>query len=172
MLTVTNISGEFDASFVSHQMMKLIAGTPLSRVKIPVSIMFSRKVASTQNLDSGFAWYEQIKDQPEIYSLSEDGLSQAGVNLLYRLNRPMDAIRVFEFCLENFPNSSTSYLNLAEAHLLQRALDKASTALAKAKQLNPTRPDVLARIAFVEERLKVGQEKASLLLNKNQALIR
>ena len=153
--------------------MKLIAGTPLSRVKIPVSIMFSRKVAITQNIDSGFAWYEQIKGQPEIYALSEEELSQTGVNLLYRLNRPKDAIRVFEFCLKNFPDSPTSYLNLAEAHLLQQALGKAATALAKAKQLHPAQPDILARIAFVEERLKVGREKASLTsTNGNQALIR
>lgn len=163
MLSVTNISGEFDASFVTHQMMKFVTGKPLSRVKIPVSIMFSRKVAATQNLDSAFAWYEQIKDQPEIYALSEEELSQPGVNLLYRLNRPKDAVRVFEFCLKNFPDSPTSYLNLAEAHLLQEALDEAATALAKAKELHPAQADVLARIAFVEERLKVGKEKASLI---------
>jgi len=163
MLTVTNISGEFDASFVTHQMVGLVLGKPLSRVKIPVSIMFSRKIASTQSLDSAFAWYERIKDQRELYMLSEEELSQPGVNLLYRLNRPADAVRVFEFCLKNFPKSPDAYLNLAEAHLLQQDIEKAAVSLAKAKCFHPADADVIARIAFVEERLKVGQEKTSLI---------
>jgi CubicO group peptidase (beta-lactamase class C family) len=163
MLTVSNISGDFNPEFVNQEIARMVTGAKLGRVKIPASIVFSRKLAATNSLDSAIAFYNHAKDHPEIYDVSEEELSQPGVNLLYRLNRQADAIRVFEFCLENYPKSPTAYLNLAEAHLLQQDLPMAIAALEKAKQLNPESPDARARIAFVEERLKVSEEKVSQL---------
>ncbi|WP_165823903.1 serine hydrolase [Pseudochryseolinea flava] len=162
VITISNISGDFEANFVNQAILNLTLNRLLLQVKIPVSIQFSKTVAATGSLDSAFAWYEIIETQRDVYAISEEELSQPGVNLLYRLNRPADAIRVFEFCLEHFPDSPNVYLNIAEAQLIQQDLQKAAQALAKAKDLNPKHPDLLARIAFVEERLKVGEENALL----------
>lgn len=74
-----------------------------------------------------------------------DGLTRLG-NLAMRMNQPAEAVGTFAQVAILNPKSDTAYINLGQALLLQRDVNRATIAFRKAFALNHT-PDALAGLA-------------------------
>ena len=167
VITVSNISADFNPDFINDQIVHYLQGEELNRPKIPIGIVMGRRFNATESLDSAFHLYKLLKQNQQLYNCSLEALSQVGVNFLYRLNNPAKAKEVFSFCIQEFPSSASAYLNLAEAELLTGDLKHATESLLKAKHLTADTPDVAARMSYLEEKL-TAQTENILLTKSNQ----
>ena len=131
---VSNIAGDFNAQAVSSQLAQwLVKDIPLERVKPLLATALGKKLETTGNVDSVVQLYETLKaNAPDAYDYSLESLSQLGVNLLYRIQDLQGALQFFERCVQLFPQSALSQLNLAEAHFGIGHMDDARAALASA----------------------------------------
>ena len=163
VFVMSNIGEEFNAVPISKEIIAWLKGRELPQRKTPIHILMGRKYAETNSVDSALAVYRRLKNTKlKEYDFSPSALNKFGVNLLYKLNKPKEALEVFRFCLKENPNSSSSYLNLAEAQLLLDDAGGAGKSLQKAKTLPKDEFDIEARIAFLQESLQVKKENSKL----------
>lgn len=87
---------------------------------------------------AGFSAFNHIeKDIRDKIFADENELNWLGYHFLYWWNRPTEAIQVFEFITELFPNSANAYDSLAEAWLISGDKEKALQYYKKSLGLNP-----------------------------------
>lgn len=94
------------------------------------------------SLNKGAAYtIKIIKNRPEFGSgkipFSEDELNQLGYQLLYDLNRIDDAIEIFRFTTEAYPQSANTFDSLGEAYFVRGRMDKATINYKRSLELNP-----------------------------------
>jgi len=92
-------------------------------------------VEGTQSGISSF--YKIDKEIKEKLFADEIELNWLGYHFLYWWNRPIEAIKVFEFITELFPESANAYDSLAEAWFITGDKDKAVEYYQKSLELNP-----------------------------------
>lgn len=159
ILVVANIAGDFNPSTMIGQISSFLSSGKISPSKRPIFLPLGKLYYRTNNLDSVFLSYSQLKEkQPNDYDYTDASLGQLGVNLLYRLNRPSEAVRFFEFCTREHPNSAVTWLNLAEAHLLNKEFKQAEENLSKAKALSGNSEDILSRLEYIETTINMIKE--------------
>jgi CubicO group peptidase (beta-lactamase class C family) len=90
-------------------------------------------LANSDDVKASLARYRQRKAS---YDVSESEINRFGYQLLAR-ERIADAIEVFRFNVEEFPNSWNVYDSLAEAYAMQGARDLAIANYKKSVELNP-----------------------------------
>jgi tetratricopeptide (TPR) repeat protein len=83
------------------------------------------------------------------YDFSEDELFRAVQRLLD--SRPTEAIPLLQMNLEFHPQSSQSYVGLAQAHIRKREPDMAIAALEKALELDPANGFARGRLAQLQD---------------------
>jgi tetratricopeptide (TPR) repeat protein len=154
-LVISNIASDFAPEIISNNILGWLGGKPLPSIKTPINIPMGIELSKTGSIDSAFNLYTNLKkNDPDKYDFSEEAISQLGVNLFYRLNRKKDALRVYQFCAFIYPNSAYAYLNLAEAYVLQKDTIKADQFLKKAKAIPIKKPEIIPRLAYIEEMIK------------------
>ncbi len=120
-----------------------------------------RELENTKSLDKTLALYRDLKQSdPERYDFSHASLSKLGVNLMHRLQRKEDAIKVFDFILQQHPSSPYAHLNLAEAYVVNNNIPKAEEQLKQVKSLS-AKPDetVQQHVAYLEEAIGIMKEE-------------
>jgi len=95
------------------------------------------------------------------FQVSVAALCQLTVNLLYRVERPTEALAVATFAADRFPEEASAHLNLAEVLLISQELTRAQAHLDQAGCLLNGAPN--EHFQFLEERLSVAQETAAAL---------
>jgi tetratricopeptide (TPR) repeat protein len=162
---MSNVSEEFDPSVVTDQIIQWLSDGKLDSPKTPINIVMGRMLNSNNNLDSALNLYSQLKQQyPDRYDFSHAALSKLGVNLMHRLNRKDDAIRVFDFILGQHPTSPYAHLNLAEAYVVNNDILKAEQQLKIVKNLSPEpEPTVRSHITYLEEAIGIMKEEKPYL---------
>lgn len=153
VIVLSNIaSPDFNIHSISNQLLSWTQGNKLHTIKPPVSIAMGKILDSTGRLDDAFMLYNNLKKQSSSnYDLGVQALSQLGVNLLYRVEKPEQAIKAFEFAAQQFPGLYTQ-LNLTEAYLVNKQKSKAEAALKRTKELMPKNHlDSKDRIEYLDE---------------------
>ena len=100
------------------------------------------KELTESSLNKGAAYtIKVLKNRPGYSSakipFSEDELNQLGYQLLYDLNRIDDAIEIFRFNTEAYPQSANTFDSLGEAYFVQGSIDMATMNYKKSLELNP-----------------------------------
>jgi CubicO group peptidase (beta-lactamase class C family) len=161
-LILSNVaSDDFNAGSLTNNLLWGLTGNKLPEVKMPVNIAMGKVYQRTNNIDSAIKSYTLLKQQqPNKYDFGVESLSQLGVNLLFRVNKPEDGLKVLQFTAEQYPASAFAQVGLAEAYAINKQSDKAKAALAKAKSLNAKEkePIISDRIAFVDTALNKQQQ--------------
>ena len=80
---------------------------------------------------------KESDSNPGAFPFSENDLNQLGYRFLYELNRIDDAIEIFKFYIEIYPQSANACDSLGEAYFLNGNLDLAAIHYKKSLQLNP-----------------------------------
>jgi CubicO group peptidase (beta-lactamase class C family) len=158
---ISNISEEFDATLITDQIAQWLMGGKLPVPKTPVHLAMGHELDATHSLDSALELYTELKQlYPDRYDYSHAALSKLGVNLMHRLGKKEDAIRVFDFILKQHPSSPYAHLNLAEAYVVSNNIAKAEEQLKIVKKLSPqAEPTISSHMAYLEEAIGIMKEK-------------
>lgn len=94
------------------------------------------------SLTNGAAYaIKVLKKQPDFspgkIPFSEDELNQLGYQLLYDMNRIDDAIEIFRFSTETYPQSANTFDSLGEAYFVRGNMDLAALNYKESLVLNP-----------------------------------
>jgi CubicO group peptidase (beta-lactamase class C family) len=94
---------------IGNQIISILYG---DRVGLPKKSI-ARHIASmigTQCADSAIKEYKRIlKSGSDDYSLEESELNRLGIELLFKFNRPDDALKIFELNMQQYPKSYNTY---------------------------------------------------------------
>ena len=94
---------------IGNQIISILYG---DKVELPKKSI-ARHIASrigTQCVDSAIKEYKRIlKSGSDDYSLEESELNRLGIELLFKFNRPDDALKIFELNMQQFPHSYNTY---------------------------------------------------------------
>jgi Predicted membrane protein (DUF2306)/Tetratricopeptide repeat len=109
------------------------------------------KTIATSGVEPAIAQYRTIQSSPDAahYHLEESELNNLGYRII-RIRRYSDAIRIFQFAVEMYPQSANAYDSLGEAYM--DAGDKAQ-ALAnyrKSLELNPANRNAVQVLAKLD----------------------
>jgi CubicO group peptidase (beta-lactamase class C family) len=161
ILVMSNISEEFDPSVITDRILQWLSGGKLDSPKTPINLVMGRMLDSNNCLDSALNLYSHLKMQnPDRYDFSHAALSKLGINLMHRLERKEDAIRVFDFILKQYPSSPYAHLNLAEAYVVNNDIAQAERQLKIVKKLSTVgESTVESHIAYLEEAINIKKEK-------------
>lgn len=157
IIVVANTSGDFNPTIISEIIANFLNGGTLEKLKSPAHIEMGRKLANGQNIEAVMAWCDSLmtlKDSP--YSLSPSIVSQLGVNLLHRVDRKEDALTIFRYCVNKYPQSVEAHLNLSECLLAMGLLKEAEEHFEIALALNPALNTPYAN--FIREQITIAQE--------------
>ncbi|MEQ9091074.1 MAG: hypothetical protein RIE52_08280 [Balneola sp.] len=81
------------------------------------------------------AWLIESK-KSDAFELNEQSLNAFGYRLLYNLNKPQEAIKIFELVIQFFPESSNAFDSAAEGYLITEDFEKSIEYYRKAIELN------------------------------------
>lgn len=156
VFVLTNTMEDFNPSLLSRQLLDFMHGEVLPDVRPPVHVAMSRMIASGRCMEEVLTWCNaQIDDTESLYEINPTLIGQVGVNLLHRLQMPEEALLVFEFAVQQYPDSPQAFLNLAEGLLTNNQINRAKTAFERAIDLN-AQPN--AYVSFLRERISVELE--------------
>lgn len=160
IVVMANTSDDFNPTVISQHIAHHLKGGLLDKVKFPVHIEMSRQLAAGRSIDEVLSWYgDLVLTNDDQYLLKPSLLGQLGVNLLHRLSRSEDALKVFRFCVEKYPDSPEAHLNLTEALLAFGQIDDAERHLKAALNLNDQLNSPY--VNFLREQLAVAIENRS-----------
>ncbi|MEQ8472607.1 MAG: serine hydrolase [Marinoscillum sp.] len=156
VFVLANTMEDFNPSIISRQLLDFVQGGELPAIKPPIHIAMSQMMARGHCLEEVFNWYEtQMHHADSPYEMNSTLIGQFGVNLLHRVDQPVDALKVFQFAVDQYPQSAQAYLNLAEGLLVNNEVEAAERALEKALTLDPSDH---AYAQFLKERITVELE--------------
>lgn len=161
IVVISNIADEFDPDVISDQIIQWLSGRKFDTPKEPVNLVMGKELEKTKSLDKTLALYHNLKQSdPERYDFSHTSLSKLGVNLMHRLHRKEDAIKLFAFILQQHPSSPYAHLNLAEAYVVNNDIQKAEAQLKEVKAL-PVQGDgpIQQHLAYLEEAIGIMKEE-------------
>jgi CubicO group peptidase (beta-lactamase class C family) len=160
VMVMSNVSEEFDPSVITDQIIQWLSGRKFDSPKIPVNVVMGRALNENHSLDKTLALYNDLKQQyPDRYDFSHAALSKLGINLMHRLQRKEDAIRVFDFILQQHPSSPYAHLNLAEAYVVNNNIAKAEEQLKIVKEMSPSPEAVKSHLTYLEETIGIMKEE-------------
>ncbi|WP_041537019.1 serine hydrolase domain-containing protein [Pseudopedobacter saltans] len=158
-IIITNINSNFDPAKFSGLLASWLNNQTDLKAKAPIYITLGKKLKETGSMDSVFTCFQNLKTKPEFYDFSEKAALQFGSNLLHQAKLVPQAIEFFTFCTKEYPTSSKTYLNLAEAYLFNKDIEKCRVNIAKANTLPDKSGDRLAFVKYLNERIEVIEEK-------------
>jgi CubicO group peptidase (beta-lactamase class C family) len=117
------------------------------------SVYLATREAFYVNVDEGFAYYNQLKTKfPEMYNFSDSReLNEVGYKLIGK-GRLVDAIKVFELIVKEFPEDSNAYDSLGEAYMLNKQDELAIKNYKKSLTLNPENKNAAEKITEINNR--------------------
>jgi glyoxylase-like metal-dependent hydrolase (beta-lactamase superfamily II) len=107
-------------------------------------------VLAEKGIEAAASKFQELKNQPDKYFISERQFNALGYRLLQQ-NRLPHALTVFRLNVETFPQSANVYDSLAEAHLYLG--DKSNTILyyKKSLELDPQNENAKSRLERMDE---------------------
>ena len=130
---------------IADAIVNILHGRPY----VPPKLSIARKLLTAiegQGVDGALALYEQLrKTAATRYDFSEPELNGLGYTLLER-GRNVDAIRVFELNVRQFPTSSNAFDSLGEAFYRSGQRAEAAKAYARAVELDPSNVNARAML--------------------------
>lgn len=162
VVVLANVSDDFDPTILGSQLLGFLNGADLPNLSPPGHIALGRMLAAGAAMDEVLATADSAlaADDPP-FQLSVASCSQLTLNLLYRAERPNDALAVATFAADRFPEAALAHLNLAEVLLISQELTGAQAHLDQAGCLLNGAPS--EHFQFLEERLAVARETADAL---------
>jgi CubicO group peptidase (beta-lactamase class C family) len=152
-----NTEGDFNPATISSELIKLLEGKTPLKVRPPIHIAMSKMLAEGRCMAEVLAWCSaELQSSDSDYEINAMLLGQLGVNLLHRVNMPQEALEVFRFAIEKYPDSPQAYLNLSEGLLMTNNLEEANNSLSNAMKLGQSASDPLA--GFLREQIDVALE--------------
>jgi CubicO group peptidase (beta-lactamase class C family) len=136
---------------IADAIVNILHGRPF----VPPQLSLARRllaVIDAQGLDAAFSLYEQLRRTPATrYDFSEAELNSLGYTLLDR-RRNVDAIRVFELNVHQFPSSSNAFDSLGEALSRSGRRAEAVQAYSRALELDPSNVNARAKLQALKSR--------------------
>lgn len=157
IVLLANTSDDFNPTVISDHIVHYLQGGTLGKVKQPIHMAMGRRLAIGTCMEDVLAWCDtQMAEGNDQYLINATMLGQLGVNLLHRASRTEDALRVFQYCVDKFPESPEAHLNLAEGLLAMGDLEGAKARFDEGVALNGQ--GETPYISFLRERLTVALE--------------
>lgn len=95
------------------------------------------EIVLNESVEKAIEKYKELKkNSPDDYNFKESQLNTLGYRLM-RVQMMAEAIKIFEFNAEQFPESSNVYDSLGEAYMHSEKLDEAVKCYEKSLELNP-----------------------------------
>lgn len=158
VVVITNAVSDFQPEVFAQELISSIINKVIPKYKTPVHLKMGKVLKTTQSVDSALLVFEKNRTN-DFYDCSDIALSQFGMNLHYHLNREEDALKVFQKCVELFPNSAYAHLNLAEYYAANMNYKQAEKELYIVKTIENTEFDVKERVKLVETSIDLIKEK-------------
>lgn len=160
IVVIANASDDFNPTIISEHIAHHLSGGRLAPVKTPAHIAMSRQLAAGKELKAVLCWYDSLlASQDHSFIINASVLGQFGVNLLHRLSRREDALEVFRYCVEKYPESAEAHLNLTEGLLASGRIEDAEAHFSRALSLTDQASSPY--INFLREQLTVAVENRS-----------
>jgi len=162
VMVATNAQSDFEPAIFAQELLFNIKNKTRPNYRPSIHIEMGRILNSTNSIDEAISFFNKVyQNNQGSYFCSDLALSQFGSNLLYRLGRETDALKVFETCLAIYPNSVYAHLNLAEFYLYQKNIEKTENKLIEIEKIVNNEPDVVSRIKTIKGTLELLKEKAA-----------
>ena len=159
---ISNVSTDIDFQQLKYSLLQWAAGNQLPKLKTPVFLPLGDKLAQTNNIQTVFITYRDLKDsKTDSIDTSLEALSPLGFNLLYHVKQKDLGILFFDFCTREFPNSNTAKLHLAEALIIDKEFGKAKRIVDQIKTKHSAEINA-AQLNYIEDLLSVSQPKANI----------
>lgn len=157
IVVMANTADDFNPASITDHIVHHLKGGELQTVKPPIHIEMSRRLAVGRSIAEVLNWYDSLSEVSNpAYLVKPELLGQLGVNLLYRLGKPEDALQVFRFAVEKYPDSQQAHFNLTEGLL---ALEKIEDAQAHFEIALGLKDQPATRyVELLRERLNVAME--------------
>lgn len=124
----------------------------LSSKPIPLNPKLLESVILNYGFEEGARIYKMAKNKNEV--ISEDELNAIAYLLLYNYARATDAISMFKFIIEEYPQSANAYDSLGEAYLFIWDYKSALLNYKKSLELNPENENAKRIISQLEKVLQ------------------
>lgn len=148
IILMTN-NKNFKLQEIALSIESITKGNPFSLPQKSVYLTIKQKCYDDVN--AGIQYYKDLKkDQPDLYSFSDENeLNHLGYKLLEK-EKIEDAIQIFKLLVSEFPNSANPYDSLGEAYYLNGNKDLAILNYKKSLELNPDNSNAEAMIKKIE----------------------
>jgi Beta-lactamase class C and other penicillin binding proteins len=162
VIVAINAKSDFQPAVFAQELLFSIKNKTIPQYKPSIHVEMGRILHSTGSVDQSIAFFnKELQNKSSVYDCSDMALSQFGSNLLYRLQRQSDALKVYQACLSTFPKSPYSHLNLAEYYLTQKDVKKTEMELNTIQKLPKAGSDVVSRVKMIKGTLALIKEKQS-----------
>jgi len=159
VLIMSNMSSDFNPSKITNMVAAWLEDRTALYLRIPIHIPMGIKLKETGQVKDALREYVSYKDKcPEKYDFSEKSLLLLGQNLLKHENNVVQAITLFKFCTEMYPQSAMAYLNLAEAYLYDKQLAACRLQIEQANRLTEHKANKEDFIRYLQERMEILEE--------------
>ncbi|QQS35858.1 MAG: FKBP-type peptidyl-prolyl cis-trans isomerase [Ignavibacteriales bacterium] len=123
----------------------------LSDPKTPIYPVLE-EIVLNESVEKAIEKYDELKkSNPDDYNFKESQLNTLGYRLM-RVQMMEEAIKIFEFNAELFPESSNVYDSLGEAYMHSEKLDEAVKCYEKSLELNPENTNAKLMIQKLSEK--------------------
>jgi CubicO group peptidase (beta-lactamase class C family) len=157
---LSNISGDFNPSTIANDIANWLSGKEKLAIKIPISLVMAKELSRTGKIENAFKLYRDFKTaKPDKYDFSVQALELFGTNLLHRVNDKKNAIKAFEFCVNQYPASSSANLHLAEAYVLNKEVNNTKEAIKRALALKDDTGTRESFLIYLNEKIEIIEEK-------------
>lgn len=130
---------------IADAIVNILHGRPYDPPKLSIARRLLTAI-DAQGVDTAVALYQQMRTTAATrYDFSEQELNGLGYTLLER-RRPVDAIRIFELNIRQFPTSANAFDSLGEAFYRSGRRAEAAKAYARAVELDPSNVNARAML--------------------------
>ncbi len=132
----------------------LIFDVELVGLTIPKTPIYPvlEEIVLNESVEKAIEKYKELKkSNPDDYNFKESQLNTLGYRLM-RVQMMAEAVKIFEFNAEQFPESSNVYDSLGEAYMHSEKLDEAVQCYEKSLELNPENTNAKLMIQKLSEK--------------------
>lgn len=161
IIVLSNAGDDFNPTVIRDMIYQLLQGHSIPALTQPVYTVMGQKLADGATLDEVLMWCEKELQSNSKYQITSSALGQLGINLMHRENRYADALQVFQFAVDHFPEEAAGYLNLSEYLLIAGMPEAAQANVNQAIQLGHSSSDPF--VSFLKNRIELALENREYL---------
>lgn len=135
---------------ISEEITNILYNQPYQKPKISIAETLLSTIRQS-GVEAAFAQYRELKSkQRDSYNFAETELNDLGYGLI-NAGKMKEAIKIFQFNVEIFPQSANAYDSLSETYLRIGEKELALKFYKKALQVNPDYPNAKAAAETVKK---------------------